>query len=196
MGRLRAAGIDDLRDVEAFRPVGRRLAARLDQSEDVDHALGGGRLFFRGQPQELARLRRAHGGGARDLRHSAVRGQHARAGMLEDEGDVVRLQHEVDGDHHGAEPHEGVAQHDEAMGVARKHGDPVAPADAAAREPRREPLGRCVELAVGPARRPAGKTEPVRNPPGAAAQSVGKRLSSRDRVHKSSPKRARLPRVG
>ena len=106
--------------------------------------------------------------------------------MVEDEGDLVRLQHEVDRHHDGAEAHQGVAQRDEAVGIARQHGDPVAPPDSAARESRRQPLARGVEGAIAPARRPAGEAEPAGNALRAAAQRVGERLTTERGVHESS----------
>ena len=129
-----------------------------------------------GSQRNSRHRRRGRRGLAGDRRHAAVAGEHARAGMVEDEGDVVRLQHEVDRNHHGAEAHERVAQRDEAVGVAREHGDPVAAPDPAAREPRREPLADGVEFARAPARRPAGEAEPVGNALALRRKRVGERL--------------------
>ena len=152
----------------------------------------GRRLLLRRQPQEIGHAGRGRGRFARDLRHAAVRSEHARAGMPEDEGDVVGLKHEVDRDHHRAEAHQRVAQRDEAVGVARERRDPVAAPDPPRREPRRQPLGGRVELAVGPARRAAGEPEPPRRSLGAAAQGVGERLPPETGIHGPSLKVARF----
>ena len=189
--RFRAARVDDLRDVEAVGPVARRLAALFDQRERVRHALDRRRLVLGGQPQQLASTPGAAAAALRATAAMPLSSASMRApAVLEDEGDVVRLQHEVDRHHDGAEAHQRVAQRDEAVGVAREHGDPVAPPDPAAREPCRQPLASGVEFAVGPARRPAGETEPVRNALRAAAQRVGERLAPDGRVHGSSLTRA------
>ena len=189
--RFRAAGVDDLRHVEALRSFARRLPARFHEGVNIRHALDRRALLFRRQPQELAHLLRKRGGLARDLRHAAVRGEHARARMVEDEGDVVGLQHEIDWDHDRAEPHQRVSQCHEAMRIAGENGDLVAAPDPARGEARGEPLGDAVKLGVGPARRPAGEAEPAGNAPRAAPKRIAQRLPPQIGVHRSSLKLAR-----
>ena len=60
-----------------------------------------------------------------------VGGQHFGAGVLEDEGRLLRFEHEIDRHQHGAEPRQRKAQAGEGVAVARQDGDPRTLADAA-----------------------------------------------------------------
>ncbi len=190
--RFGAAGINDLRHVEALRPLCRRLAARFDQREHIRRALDRRALLLRRQPNEFAHMRRERGGLAGDLSHAAVRGQHARARVVENEGDVVGAEHEIDRNHDRAQPHQRVAQGDKAVRIAGEHRDLVAAPDPARGEARGQPLRDGVKFGIGPADRAAGKAEPARNALGAAPQRVAQRLPAQIGVHGSSPTRARL----
>ncbi len=108
--------------------------------------------------------------------------------MVEDEGDVVCLQHEIDRNHDRAETHQRIAQRDEAVRIAREHRDLVAALNSARGKSRGEPFANGVELAIGPAGRAAGEPEPVRDTIRAPPQGVGKSLPPQICVHGSSPR--------
>ena len=155
------ARVDDLRQVKALGTVARRLAARFDERMEARHTLGRRTLYLRRQPQKFAEPRRERRGFPRCLRHGAVARKHARGGMVEDEGDVLRLQHEVDRNHDRAEPHQGVAQRDKTVRIAREDRDFVAPPDPTRGEAAGEPFADGVQLPVGPARPPQAR--PIRS---------------------------------
>ena len=111
-------------------------------------------------------MRRERGGLAPDLRHAAVAGEHARARVVENEGDVVGLQHEIDRHHDRAEPHQRVSQRHEAVRIAGENRDLVAAPDPARGEARGQSFARRREArhrsSASPRRR--GRAGPERAP--------------------------------
>ena len=74
----------------------------------------------------VERLRRA-----RQRGEAAVGGQHRRAGMAQDIGDFLGLQHEIDRHQHRAEPRQRKPHRHKGVRVARQHRHARALGDAA-----------------------------------------------------------------
>lgn len=66
------------------------------------------------------------GGGKPDRRAGGIDEECRRCAMVQDEGHVVDVQHEVDRNEHRPQAGDGIAQRHEIMTVAGEHCDPVA----------------------------------------------------------------------
>jgi hypothetical protein len=84
--------------------------------------------------------------------------------MPEDETHFLGLHHKIDWNHNRAQPHERIAQDDEAVRVAREHRDPVAALNSPRGERSGEPLRQIVKLTVSPSHRVARDAQFVGNP--------------------------------
>ena len=132
--RFGAAGVDELRQIAAGELHRRRLGRIGQKLVEGDHAGRRRGLLLRRQPDELAHLGAERGGGARDLGEAGVGREHFGAGVLEDEGRLLRLEHEIDRHQHGAEPRQREPQRREGVGIARQDGDPRRPCRRRARQ--------------------------------------------------------------
>ena len=166
----------------------RRLGGIGQQLVEGDHAGRRRGLFLRRQPDKLAHLGAERGGGARGLGEAGVGRQHFGAGVLEDEGRLLRLEHEVDRHQHGAEPRQRKTQ------APRRHGELRArmatrvplPMPRAARPAARRSHS-VVEFRVAPGGVAADDRGLVGKALGAAMQQIRQRLAAKRGVHVIPP---------
>ena len=157
-----AAGVDDLQQVGALqRGVGQGVGAggQVVKARHAAHRLA---RVFAGQPDEvfyfsIHSCRRLPQWG-----QTRIGGQSLGAGVAQDVGHLVGLQHEVDRHQDGAQPRQRKAQRGKAVRVARQHRHAVATPDAALRQAGRQARDQRVELGIGPARVAAGDGQLVR----------------------------------
>ncbi len=179
--RLRAAGVDDLGQIQtAQRHLGQGIGAGGEFVEGV-HASHRLARVFAGQPDELLDLRFQRRGFARKPGQAAVGGEGAGAGVAQDVGHLVGLEHEVDRHQHRATAGQRKAQRGKTVRVARQHGHLVAFANADAEQPGGQAADQRVELGVGPLRAAADDGGLVGQAGGGAVQGVGDGLAANHR---------------
>ena len=147
-----AAGVDDLRQIAAARSDIRRRGVRMRRGHRSAIMPAAGSLGLLGrQPDEIA-----HGGVERGCaaRASAARprvgGEHGCAGVPQDVGDFLGLQHEIDRHQHRAESRQRKPHRDKGVRVARQHRDARALGDAALCQTGGHARADAVELGIGP----------------------------------------------
>ena len=161
----------------------RRLGGIGQKLVEGDHAGHRRGLLLRRQPDELAHLGAERGGGARHLGEAGIGRQHFGAGVLEDEGRLLRLEHEIDRHQHGAEPRQRKAQRREGMAVARQDGDPGTLTNAARGKARGQAIAQRREFRVAPGGVAADDGGLVGKALGAAMQQIRQRLAAKRGVH-------------
>ena len=149
--RLRAAGVDDLREIAA---VDGRLEVRAVGAEEIVE--GGEARGRRGgilarQPDHLLDRTIPGAGRARGLDEIRAGREQLCAGALQDEIDLVRIEHEVDRHQHRADPGQREPERRKGVRIAREHGEAVALFHAEAEQAAAEPIADRVHLGKGPA---------------------------------------------
>ncbi len=177
--RLGAAGVDDLQQVVAADvDLGRRGRCVDQHIESQRDAGRRGRRLFRWQPQQPLDARVARRGVLAERRQAAVDRQQPRAGVAQDVGGLVGVEHEVHRHQHGPQSCEGKSQGCKAMRVARQHRDPIAPGHTLRVQPSGQARGDGVELAPGPRGVAAADGWLVGQARSGAAQQIGKGLAA------------------
>ncbi len=92
--------------------------------------------------------------------------------MLEDITRLLRIEHEIDGNQHRAQPGHGKSQGGKGMGIARKNCNSVRRCDADGCETRREAVAKRRKLCISPTRLRADDGNAIGVPCGAAPQQV------------------------
>jgi hypothetical protein len=182
-GRLRAAGVDDLRQIGPAEFDIRRRSLAGRKRIEADHVGLRRAGLFGGKPDQIAHGGVEHDRGARQRGEAAIGGQHGRAGVPQYVGDFLGLQHEIDRHQHRAKPRQRKPHRDKAVGVTRQHRHPRALGDAALRETRGDALADAIEFRISPTGIAAHHREFARHLGGAAMQQIGKGLTTRDRMH-------------
>jgi hypothetical protein len=160
--------------------VGRLEVRRAGGQQVVEarHAVGGapGAVLAR-QPKgtlDAGLLARRLGP---DRLEAGAHQQRLRAGALEDEGDLVGVEHEVDRHQHRTHARQREADGGESVRIARQDRDAVAEGDAARRQRIGQSRADAVELGISPLHLAAGDGKPVRQALRGAAQDIGQAVA-------------------
>lgn len=148
---FRSAGVDDLREIAAVDGGVEVRAVGVEEIVEGGESCGRRGGIFARQPDHLPDGAILGAGGLRGLDEVGPGREQLGAGALQDEIDLVRIEHEVDRHQHRADPRHSETQRGEGVRVARQHGEAIPLLHAKAQQAAAKTVADRVHLGKGPA---------------------------------------------